>query len=78
MQWLDGKTHTLSAHDWSVKSMGRAIDCLYEAMLKLEKDGWEILDEKFMFNIFNPLKLKPLDKYVKYTFFSEKIQLLVT
>ena len=69
MWWFSGKhTHTLSAHDWSVKSMGRAIDCLYNSMLKLDKDGWKILDEQFMFNIFNPLKIKPFDEYVKYIF----------
>ena len=58
----------MSAHDWSIKYMGRAIDCLYDDMLKLEKDGQNILDEKCMFNILKPLKLKPLDEYVKYTF----------
>ena len=58
--------------------MGRVIDCLYDAMLKLEKDGWKILDEQFMFNIFKPLKLKPLDEYFKYIFEFKKIQLLVT
>ena len=58
--------------------MGRAIDCLYNDMLKLDKYGWNILDEQFMFNIFKPLKLKPLDKYVKYIFDLKKIQLLVT
>ena len=68
MQWFDGKTHTFSANDWYIKSMVRTIDCLYNAMLKLEKYGQNILDEKFMLNIFKPLKLKPLDEYVKYIF----------
>ena len=65
---LAGKTHTFSAREWYVKSMGRAIDYLYVFMLKLEKYGWEILDEKFMFNISKPLKLKPFDNYFKYIF----------
>ena len=47
-------------------------------MLKLEKYGRNILDEKFMFNIFKPLKLKQLEGYVKYIFDFKKIQLLVT
>ena len=51
MRWLSGKTHTLSDNYWSVKSMFRAVDFLYDAMLKLEKDGWKILDEKFMLNM---------------------------
>ena len=37
-------------------------------MFKLDKYGQNILDEQFMFNIFKPLKLKPLDEYVKYIF----------
>ena len=71
------KTHTLSDNYWSVKSMVRAVDCLYYAMLKSDKDGWKILDEQFMLNIFKPLKLKALDKYVKYIFDLKKLQLLV-
>ena len=72
MQWISGKLHTLSAHDWSIKSIGRAGDCLYDAMLELEKDGWNILDEQFIFNIFKPLKLKTLDEYAKYIFYFKK------
>ena len=78
MKWISGKTHALSAHDWYIKYMGKAIDCLYDVMLKLEKDGRNKLDEQFMFNIFNLLKLKPLDEYVKYIFDFFLIQLLVT
>ena len=44
MQWIAGKANNLSARDWYFKSMGRSIDFLYNAMLKLEKDGWKILD----------------------------------
>ena len=50
MWWLDEKKNTLSDHDWYVKSMGRAIDFLYDTMLKLEKDSWKMLDERLMFN----------------------------
>ena len=46
--------------------MGRYIDYLYDAMLKLEKDGPKILDKQFMLNILKPLKLKPLKEYAKY------------
>ena len=53
MRWISGKAHIFSAHDWSVKSLVMSIDCLYKTMLKLQKDGWKILDEQFMFNILN-------------------------
>ena len=66
--WLAGKTHTLSAHDWFINSMVRYIDFFYNDMLKLNKYGWNILDEQFMFNIFKPLTLKPIDDYFKYIF----------
>ena len=68
MRWLAGETHFLSAHEWYVKSMGRSTDFLYDAILKLDKYGWKILDEQLMFNIFKPLKRKSLDEYVKYIF----------
>ena len=58
--------------------MGRAIDFWYDAMLKLDKDVRNILDEQLMFNIFKPLKIKPLDKYFKYIFDFFKLRLLVT
>ena len=48
--------------------MARSIDFLYNAMLKLDKYGWKILDEQFIINIFKLLKLKPLDEYGKYIF----------
>ena len=77
MQWPAGKTHTLSDHDGSIKFMGRSVDSFYDVMLRLEKDGRNILDKKSMSNIFKPLKIKPLDDYVKYIFDFKKNQLLV-
>ncbi len=52
--------------------MGTAIDCLHDALMEIEKDGKKILNEKFMMSMFKPLKLKPLDKYMKYIFEDKK------
>ena len=53
MQWLAGKTHKLAANNWSMRSMGRAINCLEKALVEIEKDSAKFLEDKFMINIFN-------------------------
>ena len=35
--------------------MGKVVDLLYEAFVKIEDDGSLILDHEFMMNIFSPL-----------------------
>ena len=52
MRWLAGNTHTLASEDWSVASMGRAIDCFFEALQEIEKEPYKFLDETFMLCIF--------------------------
>ena len=54
MQWLAGNTHFLGqcGIDWSPRSMGKAIDALEAAMMVIEKDVSNYLDEDFMNNIF--------------------------
>ena len=42
-------------YDWSVRSMGKAIDAIYDAMLELEKDGSKLLDKNFTSNIFSKI-----------------------
>ena len=37
---------------WSVRSMGKAIDALHDAMIEIIADGSKFLDEDFMNNIF--------------------------
>ena len=68
MPLLLGKTSSLAHHDWSVKKMGRAIDCFHDALVEIKKDSKKILDEKFLTSIFESLQLTPLDEYMKYVF----------
>ena len=79
MRWLAGNTHTIGqvGYDWSARSMGKAIDALYEAMVEVEKDGSKFLDEDFMSDIFgkiytddqgNDVPLEPLVDAMKYQF----------
>ena len=54
MRWLAGNTHLMhgSGYDWSIRSMGKAIDALHDAMVVIAGDGKKLLDETFMNNIF--------------------------
>ncbi len=45
MRWLAGKTHELAHRNWSDRSMGRAIDLMYDAFLEVESNGELMLDE---------------------------------
>ena len=59
MRWLVGNTHHIGAqgYDWSARSMGMAIDAIYDAMLEVEQDGPKFLDEDFM-KVFFPEYMK--------------------
>ena len=54
MHWLAGNTHALgqTGYDWSSQSIGKAIDALHDALMKMEIDGSLFLNEEFMSNIF--------------------------
>ena len=54
MQWLSENTHNVGdqGYDWSMLSMGKSIDDLEEAMVKIEYDRALFLDEAFMSDIF--------------------------
>ena len=79
MRWLADNTHTIgqAGYDWSARSMGKAIDALEEAMVKIEEDGSKFLDEDFMNEIFSKIytnadgedvPLEPLEDAMKYQF----------
>src|SRR6056300_1299243 len=79
MRWLAGNTHTIgqAGYDWSARSMGKAIDALEDAMVKIEEDGSKFLDEDFMNEIFSKIytnadgedvPLESLEDAMKYQF----------
>ena len=55
MRWLAGNTHKLQTSDWSIRSMGKVIDLLEKAMIKISNDGSIMLCEAHMMSIFQPL-----------------------
>jgi len=73
MRWLAGKTHELAHRNWSERSMGRAVDLMYNAFVEVESNGELMLDEDFIMGIFSPLyeELPEFKAYLEY-FFEEK------
>ena len=57
MHWLAGNTHLLGqcGYDWSSRSMGKAINALYDAIILIEQDGGLFLNETLMNGIFNKI-----------------------
>ena len=50
--------------------MGRCVDLMKEAFLKIADDGELILNEDYMMNIFKPIRdtVTPLDEYLTMMF----------
>ena len=48
--WLAGNTHLIGqcGYDWSTRSMGKAVDAVHDAMMRIEEDGCLFLNEEFM------------------------------
>ena len=70
MRWLAGNCHLLKHCNFSVRSMGRTIDILEEAMSNIVTDGSRMLSEFFMCNIWDELLLEipEFQSYMNYLF----------
>jgi hypothetical protein len=66
MRWLAGNTHKLAHRKWGERSMGRAIDLLHSAFIKVREEPQLILDYEFIMTIFEPL-YKQLPEFADYT-----------
>ena len=82
MRWLAVNTHNVGdqGYDWSVLSMGEAIDALEESIVKIEDDGALFLDEAFMSDIVLNImegdnKFEPLEEYIIHIFGNYSIQI---
>ena len=56
MRWFAGNSHALSKHNWSVRSMGRFLDMLYDKMEELSAGPTKLIDEYFMMTFFDSFK----------------------
>ena len=54
-RWLTGNTHKLAHRNWGPRSMGRAMDLIYDACQDILADNSLIHDESFMLHIFDEL-----------------------
>ena len=70
LRWLAGNSHLLSKFDWSIRSMGKAIDLLEDAMLTIEADSSKFLEDDFMMNIFKPISstMKDFSDHLQFVF----------
>ena len=57
LRWLAGNTHFIGqqGYDWSARSMGKAVDALYDAMNSIQQDCSLYLSEHFMNSIFDKI-----------------------
>ena len=78
MRWLAGSTHLLKDSDWSIRSMGKAIDLLEVALMKIENDGQLFLSHQFMMEIFKEIAdtVVPFRTYIQYMFEEKLTQTL--
>ena len=53
VRWLAGNTENLAQYDFGAVSMGRTLDMLEDAFVKIFSDGALLLDEDFVMNIFS-------------------------
>ena len=68
MRLLAGTTQMLAHRKWGERSMGRAINLLHSAFLKIHNKPELLLDYEFVINIFQPLfcQLPEFHDYMDY------------
>ena len=68
MRWLAEKTHKLGHHNWLERSMGRAVNLMYDASVEVESNRELMLNEDYIMGIFAPLyhELPELEEYLAY------------
>ena len=70
VRWLAGNTEHLAQYNFGAVSMGRTLDMLEDAFIKISSDGALLLDEDFVMNIFSEIveEVEPVDKYLNFMF----------
>jgi len=74
VRWLAAETHNLGHHRWLPRSMGRVVDVLEAACAKIVDGNVDILDEKFMMNLFSVFRLEMVefDEFLTFKFEKQK------
>ncbi len=70
VRWLARNTENLAHYNFGAVSMGRTVDMLEDAFIKISSNGLLILDEDFMMNIFSNIvgEVEPFEKYLQFMF----------
>jgi len=70
VRWLAGNTEHLAQYDFGAVSMGRTLDMLEDAFIKISSDDALLLDEDFVMNIFSDIvnEVEPFDKNLNFMF----------
>ena len=55
LRCLVGNTHLLAGFGWGTRSMGRAMDILWEKVIHIKESPQLIVDESFVMNMFSTL-----------------------
>ena len=69
-RWLTGNTHKLAHCNWGARSMGHAIDLIYQACQDIVDDVTLIHDESYMLHIFDEFleELPEFKAFIEYEF----------
>ena len=67
LQWLAGNCEHLSKWEFGVLYMPDVVDLMDKAFAKIQRYGKKIMDDTFMFGIFNKIekKVKPFEEYME-------------
>ena len=72
--WLAGNCEHLSKWEFGVADMPDVVDLMDKSFEKIQWDGKKIMDDNFMFGIFNKTAkhMKPFEEYMEYMFEHKK------
>jgi hypothetical protein len=70
VRWLAGNTKHLAQYNFGAVSMGRTLDILEDAFIKISSDGALLMDKDFVMNIFSDIveEVELFDKYLNFMF----------
>ena len=68
LRWITGNCEHLSKREFGVAEMTDVVDLIYKAFAKIQRDGKKIMDDTFMFGIFNKIakKVNLFEEYMEY------------
>ncbi len=67
MRWLAGNTHKLAHRKWGERSMGKVIDMLHSAFIKIQDEPPLLLDFEYIRHIFEPYMTSSLISKIIWT-----------